>query len=295
MRPLPAIGFARHLAHDDSLIPVSLEAPSDLSRRINAERLVVLGWVRAVLLQLAHPLIAAGVAEHSSFRGSAVTALSRLHHTVGAMLALAFGGPAEHEQALEAIRTIHRRVHGVLDVGCGLFPAGTRYSAEDPELLLWVHVTLIESILLVYEQFISRLTDAERDAYCAESADIAVALGVPPNRVPRSWAAVREHLEGQYASGAIVVGDKARALAAALIAPSRSPVAWPLRWTLATLAAGLLPPEMRAQYGFAWSPRAGRRFDRLVGTLRRVRRFLPARVAHWKAARKRVSIATRLE
>ena len=262
-----------------------MQPPTALSRRVNAERLVILGWVRAVLLQLAHPLIAAGVAEHSSFRGSPIAALSRLHHTVAAMLAVAFGSPAERDQAIEAIRAIHRRIHGVLPATCGPFPAGTRYSAEDPELLLWVHVTLIESILMVYEGLIAPLTDADRDAYCAGSAEVALALGVSPDGVPRSWAAVRSHLEQRYASGTIVVGDQARALAAALIAPSRSLVARPLRGTLAMLAAGLLSPDLRTQYGFAWSPRAGRRFERLMGTLRGARRFLPARVAHWKAAR----------
>ena len=64
---------------------------STISWRINAERFVLLGWGRAILLQFAHPLVAAGVAEHSSFRESGAAAVRRLHLTVKAMLALAFG------------------------------------------------------------------------------------------------------------------------------------------------------------------------------------------------------------
>jgi uncharacterized protein (DUF2236 family) len=64
---------------------------SAITHRINAERLLLLAWTRAILLQLAHPLIAAAVTDHSTFRGSTGAALSRLHHTVHAMLAISFG------------------------------------------------------------------------------------------------------------------------------------------------------------------------------------------------------------
>ena len=117
-----------------------------VAQRINAERLVLLGWTRAILLQLAHPLIAAGVYDHSSFRAAPFAAASRLHATIRAMLTLSFGTDAEREHALHGIRTIHTRVNGHLRHAVGVFPAGARYSAEDPALVLWVHLTLIESV-----------------------------------------------------------------------------------------------------------------------------------------------------
>jgi uncharacterized protein (DUF2236 family) len=171
---------------------------STVSRRINAERLLLFAWLRAILLQFAHPLIAAGVADHSSFRGSTAAAFARLRQTVQAMLALTFGTDAEREAALEVIRGIHRRVHGTLTSAAGCFPAGTRYSAEDPALLTWVHATLIESSVLVYEQLVGPLTSAERDRYCDDAAEVAVALGASPRDVPRSWNAVRGYLERRY-------------------------------------------------------------------------------------------------
>jgi uncharacterized protein (DUF2236 family) len=93
--------------------------------RVNGERVVVLGWPRAILMQLAHPLIAAGVAEHSAFRGGAAEAAVRLRHTVWAMLSLTFGSEDRRRQALSRIRSIHETVHGTLPRGAGPFPEGT--------------------------------------------------------------------------------------------------------------------------------------------------------------------------
>ena len=120
---------------------------TSITWRVNAERIVLLGWARAILLQLAHPLVAAGVFDHSGFRGTPYAAASRLYHTVHAMLSLTFGDEAARQQTIEGIRAIHRRVNGVLQETTGPYPAGTRYSAEDPALVLWVHTTLIESSL----------------------------------------------------------------------------------------------------------------------------------------------------
>jgi uncharacterized protein (DUF2236 family) len=102
------------------------------ARRINGERIVLLGWSRAILMQLAHPLVAAGVHDHSTFRHGPLTAATRLHETVKAMLALTFGDAQRSGAALDGIRAIHHRVHGALSHSIGPYLAGSRYSAEDP-------------------------------------------------------------------------------------------------------------------------------------------------------------------
>jgi uncharacterized protein (DUF2236 family) len=245
----------------------------------------VLSWLRAILLQLAHPLVAAGVAEHSTFRGGASAALSRLHQTVGAMLAITFGDDEACERALEGIRVIHRRVHGSLREPCGGYPAGTPYSAEDPGLLLWVHATLIDSVVRVYGELVAPLAGADRDAYCADAAAAATALGVNARDVPRSWHALQDYLDVQLASGAIQPCAQARQLAAALLAPSRAFVARPAHTLLRLIAAGLLPADVRRGYGLEWSARRERAFRALMTTLRMTRRVAPRRVAWWPAAR----------
>lgn len=257
-----------------------------VSYRVNAERIVLIGWIRALLLQIAHPLIAAGVREHSSFRATTAASFNRLRQTVDAMLAITFGTADERETALLGIRAIHRRVHGRLAQPCGVFPAGTLYSAEQPELLVWVHATLVESILLAYQRLIAPLTPAERDRYCADSADVAVQLGAHPESVPRTFPALRAYLHQQSASGVITVGADARALSAALLSPIRLPLAGHVVASiLSLLAAGLLPSSLRRQYGLLWNHRRARRYANLMQLLRVVRRFTPARFALWKCAR----------
>jgi len=209
------------------------------------------------------------------------------------MLAITFGDEVERERALEAIRVIHRRVHGALPAACGRFPAGTPYSAEDPELLLWVHATLADSILLVYERIVAPLSDAERDQYCADSAGVAIALGANEDQVPRHWSALRAYLDREYAAGSIAVGAQARDLAAAMLSPIRARAAAPLTAATTLLAAGMLPDRIRREYGFAWSGRRDRAFRFAMGALRATRRALPRSIAWWPQARPGVPSARR--
>jgi uncharacterized protein (DUF2236 family) len=265
-----------------------VDTASDISRRMNAERVLIIAWLRAILLQLAHPLIAAGVAEHSTFRGGTKAAAFRLGQTINAMLAISFGSDPERTAALDGIRAIHRRVQGRLSIGSGPFAAGTRYSAEDPELLLWVHVTLIESVILGYERLVGPLTAAERDQYCAESAEVAVALGARTEAVPRAWDALRRAVERGCASKTIVVSAHARTLSAALLTPVGG---WLGRTAISPilflLAAGQLPPAVRSQYGFAWHSTREWYFMRVMTLLRAMRRWTPRAIAWWAAARGR--------
>lgn len=246
---------------------------------------MLFGWGRAILLQLAHPLIAAGVYEHSSFRSTPLAAVTRLRETVHAMLSLTFGNDAQRDATLEGIRRIHRRVNGELPETVGIYPRGTAYSAEQPELLLWVHTTLLESILLVHDIVKPPLTVAERDAYCADAAPIAVALGVRESEVPVRWVDIQQHLDTTYASGAIAVGSQGRELSDALLgAPALRllPFAGVIH---RTITVGLLPPHVRDRYGLAWQSVDQRRFERLLPRLRTVRRWTPAPLALWKEAR----------
>ena len=257
-----------------------------ISRRLNAERLVLFGWSRAILLQLAHPLVAAGVAEHSAFRQGPLVAAQRLHHTVRAMLSLTFGTPAQRDEALARINAIHRTVHGVLREAVGLFAAGTVYSAEDADLLVWVHVTLLESIPLVYEHLVGPLSDVERDQYCLEAEPIVRALGVRDVDVPCSWRAVQRYMAEQYASGTIAVGADARTIARAVLAPPFAGLVAPAAYVNRLVTIGLLPHAMRRQYGFEWTEANERALGRWSGVLRGLRRSLPDALALWPEERR---------
>jgi uncharacterized protein (DUF2236 family) len=260
-------------------------ATGTVAWRINGERLMLLAWSRAILLQLAHPLIAEGVYEHSSFRVNPRMAVSRLRHTVGAMLALTFGDEATQAAAYAGIRAIHRRVNGRLSVDAGRFTAGTPYSAEDPDLVLWVHATLMESIPLVYERVVAPLTIAERDEYCVDAAPVAIALGARVDEVPRSWTAVRALIDATYRANSIAVTPHARELSRALLSPRFTAPLAPLTWVNRLFAVGDLPPLVREQYGFAWTEGNARALDTMGSLLRTVRHGTPALLALWPQAR----------
>lgn len=256
-----------------------------VSQRVNAERVMLLAWPRAILLQVAHPLVAAGIADHSSFADGGCAAVHRLWQTVQAMLALTFGDEVEQQGAIDGILAIHRRVNGTLRESVGPFPAGTRYSAEDPDLVLWVHVTLLESMVLAHDALLAPLTDDERDAYCAESAWVPVALLARPEEVPTTWAAAQAHLQRIHASGTLAVGQAGRAVGQAVLSPPLGPLALPLTAIVRYLTRAWLPDEIRGLYGLSWSEADARRLPRVLKALRVARRALPARAAQWSASR----------
>lgn len=256
-----------------------------VSHRLNAERLMLLAWPRAILLQLAHPLVAAGVAEHSRFASGPRATVTRLLHTVRVMLALTFSAEPQQRDAIERIREIHTRVHGSLQSAVGPFAAGTCYSAEDPALVLWVHLTLIESMVLVHDMLFPALSESERDAYCAEAAWVACALGAREADVPRTWQALCRAVRSVHESGALVVGADARAVAAAVMAPPFGPVVYPLSAVVRFVTRAALPEPIRAQYGLGWSAAEARRLPLVIGALRATRRLLPARAACWPESR----------
>ena len=248
--------------------------------------LVLLGWGRAILLQFAHPLIAAGLLDHSSFQTDVRGYAARAWRTVGAMLALTFGSEEQAHAAAAAINRIHDRVNGTLRDPAGVFGAGTRYSARDPELLRWVHATLVDSLPLAYELFVGPLTAEEKDRYCAEAATIAPLLGIPDAFLPTTVADHQRYMSDMYASGEIQVTDMARKLAGGLLTPPLSPITTPAFAIIRLTSIGLLPDPIRSAYGFGWSPRKDRSLARLSRTLRRVHPWLPRSTREWPAARR---------
>ena len=255
-----------------------------VARRLNGERLALLGWSRAILLQMSHPLIAAGVAQHSTFRGGAREAARRMHGTVGAMLALTFGEEPERSATLARIRGIHRTVTGTLPSSAGPFAAGTRYSAEDPELLLWVHATMLESIAMVYGLVVAPLPTEPLDRFCSESAPTLLALGGDPATVPRSWNALIEYMDDVRRSGALHVTPEGREIAEAVLSPRVAGLAVPGSAVTRLLTIGMLPPATREAYGFEWNSRRQKRLTLTIQALRAVRRLTPDILARWSRA-----------
>ena len=252
--------------------------------KINREVVVVAGWGRAILLQLAHPAVAAGVHDHSAFRGSLLSSVRRLHSTVGAMLSLTFGDTEQMITAAAGINAIHDRVRGRVGEG----EAGDAYSAHDLDLQRWVHATLLESIPVTYELLVGRLSRRERDQYCREAAVMEPLLGLPAGWLPRTAAQLDAYMGEMLAGGRIVVTDTSRALARAVLYPPQWYVAWPAFRVMQLLTIGSLPPAIRRAYGFPWGARDVRAFARWTAGLRAARRLTPSVAREWPAARRRI-------
>ncbi|HJR60672.1 MAG TPA: oxygenase MpaB family protein [Vicinamibacterales bacterium] len=266
--------------------------PESITWKVNREVIVVAGWGRAILLQLAHPAVAAGVHGHSSFRGSLLASFRRLHSTVGAMLSLTFGDAEQMITAAARINTIHDRVRGRVPRRASPSSvsndgAGEAYSAHDPDLQRWVHATLLESIPLTYELLVGPLTVRERDRYCAEAAIMEPLLGMPAGWLPRDSAQLDTYMREMLAGGSIVVTGTSRALARALLYPPQWHLVWPAFRALQLLTIGSLPPSIRRAYGFEWRARDVRAFARWTALLRMSVRLLPPLAREWPMARGR--------
>jgi len=258
-----------------------------MSWRINREIVMLLGWPAAILMQLAHPLVLAGVLDHSVAVAEPARRLERLHSTVESMLLLTFGTPRDVQRTAGKINAIHDRVHGRLRQQAGSFAAGTWYTAHDPELLRWVHATLLDVLPRTYELLIGPLTQAEKDAYCAEATSMAPLLEMPDGLLPASTAELDAYMRGAYASGAIHITDAARHLARELLMPPRPLPNWRLlSWPNAQLTPGLLPPHLRQAYGFSWTALDRSAYRATVVTLRLLLRHSPPLMRHWPASRR---------
>jgi uncharacterized protein (DUF2236 family) len=262
-----------------------LFGPRSVSWRVDRELLVLAGGSCALLMQAAHPAVAAGVAQHSTYR---TDPFGRLLRTLESSFSVVFGSRSEALATIDRVNAIHRSVRGAIP------ETGRPYSALDPDALLWVHVTLVDTALRVYEGWVAPLSAEERDAYHTESAQVALRLGVPAEVMPATLAELRGWMEERLADGTIVVTPTAREIAATILSPSRRMprVAWEAAH-LVSLAT--LPPDLRRQYGIRWGARRQAGAERLARLSRRTISHLPRLLRdapQARAAQRRVSRGT---
>ncbi len=252
-----------------------LFGPASVSWRIDRELVVLAGGSCALLMQAAHPAVAAGVAEHSTY---ATDPFGRLLRTLETSFDVVFGTRSQAESAIARVNAIHDRVSGTLPDG------GGAYSARDPEALLWVHATLVDTALRVYGRFVRPLSPSEEQAYHVESAQVARLLGVPADAIPPTIAELRAWMAEMQASGRIRVTPAARRIARTILQPI--PLIPRVAWDAAHLVSlATLPPAMRRAYGIGWSPARERGLDVIASATRSLLPLLPTPLRHAPAAR----------
>ena len=244
--------------------------PRSMFWRVNREMVSLLAGGRALLMQIAHPKVAAGVAEHSHFKEDP---LGRLHRTMNTMWSIVFDDAAAARASLERVRSVHGKVRGAVGQDEASF-TGARYDALDPDLLFWVHATLIDSGMVAYDNFVEPLSPVEASRYYEESKTLARLFDIPEYIVPASLAAFQAYMKAMFAGNQIAVGPSARALAKEIL--------YSLPWLLKPagplfrlVTAGLLPAELRKAYGLDWNQRREKAFKLSTLTIRTLLPLVP--------------------
>jgi uncharacterized protein (DUF2236 family) len=222
-------------------------------RRVHGDAAMFVGGLRALLLQLLHPLAIAGVAAHSGYRGDP---WGRLQRTSEFLAVTTFGAASDAEEAVARVRGVHERVRGVA-------PDGRPFAASDPRLLTWVHVAEVDSFLTAYQRYGAQpLTPVEADEYVAQTARVAHALGAEDVPISQAELAKMIAVYRPELHGTGQARDAARYL---LLSPPLPLPARPAYAALATAAVGLLPRWARWPLRLPWLPIAEATVVRAVG------------------------------
>ena len=266
--------------------------PRSEAWRLNREAMLLLGaGPRALLLQIAHPLVAAGVADHSDFRADP---WARLSGTLSSYLRIVYGTADAARGEIRRLHDLHRGIRGdVLDTGARDRHGG-RYSALDPDLSMWVHATLVDSTIAAYDAWVEPLSRDERARYYEETLPVGRAFGIPASRLPTDLEAFEAYLDEMLgADGPIEVADVARDLAGSILHPPLGPAVAAAGFPFDRLASlvdaipsraygwlfwpaiGLLPAAVREGYGFRWGIRERAVAAWLVATWAAWRPVLP--------------------
>lgn len=256
-----------------------LFGPKSVTWRVNRESVLLLGGGRALLLQVAHPSVGAGVAQHSRYREDP---WGRLTRTLDVTRRIVFGDSDEAEYAARHLGQVHAHVHGTIEEGSH---AGESYDATDPDLLLWVWATLIESALLVYTRYVSPLKVADVEAYYEEQKRFLAACGAPAAHAPKTFAQFM-HWYDETVDHVLEVTPAAHDVKDAILRPRRLPLPLrPLYDALNLATVGLLPPTLREQYGLSWGVQRERLLGAQTTAIRRLMPLVPTLVRELPSAR----------
>jgi uncharacterized protein (DUF2236 family) len=221
-------------------------------RRVHRERALALSGPRALLMQAAHPLAVTGLLAHSSALEEPYDRLARTARTLNV---IGFGSRAEADEVTRRVRAMHRRVSGTLPKRVGRYPAGTPYRADDPELLLWILFTLVDSGIVVFRRYVGGLSREDEAAYWEDYKVVGRLFGLRKRDMPATLddldAYRRRMLEGDELHVTPWARQRAREI---VLEPPVPRVARPLVEAVNFTTIALLPDRVRREYGFAALP-----------------------------------------
>ncbi|WP_426610365.1 oxygenase MpaB family protein [Bradyrhizobium sp. McL0616] len=249
--------------------------PASVTWRIDREAVIFLGAGRALLLQLAHPWVAAAIAEHSK---TFADPIGRFHRTFDIVFAMVFGSL---DRALLSSRQLYRRhgmIVGEMPATVGPFAAGSRYCANDIPSLRWVHATLVETALMAHDLVLPPFSPEERERYWVESRMFGALFGLTADDLPADWSGFAAYTAMMAKSDTLTVSPAAREIATQIFTGAR-PWLRPPRWYRA-LTTRMLPEQLRAGFGFELDERDTQSADNALKWIRRVYPRLPDRLRY---------------
>jgi uncharacterized protein (DUF2236 family) len=223
-------------------------------RRIHRERAVALSGPRALLMQAAHPLAVSGLLAHST---AVDEPYDRLARTAEVMSTVGFGSREDADRVTRRVRQMHRQVRGRIRHPAGSYPAGAPYRADQPDLLLWVLFTLVDSALVVYQLYVQKLSEQQQAAYWEDYKQVGRLFGLKDRDMPDTLADLRDYKREMLDGDVLHVTDWARRRAREIVL--EPPIPWlarPLLETVNFVTIALLPDRIRREYGFAALPPA---------------------------------------
>ncbi len=263
--------------------------PESLSWRINREAALFLGAGRAALLQLAHPWVAAAVAEHSHAMSRPI---ARFHGTFRIVFTMVFGSVDQALAAARHLYALHTRIRGVLPEDIARWQRGSPYEANEIDALRWVYATLVESAVLAYECALGPLTAGERELYYSETKMLAALFGLPAVALPQNWEAFAAYNLAMHAADNDVLGvsSAARAMAHNLLSGASTWLRVPL-WYRA-LTVEWLPERFRHEFGLDFDEAEQQAAARTRANLPKIYARLPHAVRFsgpWREAQARLA------
>lgn len=257
-----------------------LFGPGSVTWEVLRQPLLVLAGARALLMQAAHPHVAQGAIDHSTY---ATDPFGRLVRTFEWAAAVAFGTTVEARAVCARVNGLHHQVNGRLPRGHGTarVDTGSVYSAMDEELLLWVHATFVDTLLVAHDRMVGGLTIADRNEFVREWEAVGRLMGVPERLFWPNHAALRQYVDGEIRTGAACPGKGSRLVARTVLHPPLpTPLLRPFMDALSFISVGFLPLELRAGYEIPWSRAHALAHASLTRALRTSRGRLPRRLSH---------------
>lgn len=276
LKPLPYT--ARRLPITDRSPDPGLFGPGTVTWRAMAEPLLMLGAGRALLMQAAHPLVAQGAIDHSTY---ATDPFGRFERTVDWVTVVCFGTTAEARRISRGVNRLHAEVQGNLPRGNATaeVPAGAAYDGRDRDLLLWVHATFVDTMLVSHDAFVGGLSRSDADRFVREWDAVAALMGVPSTMLWRDRAELSAYVADSVSSGVVAPGAGSRRVAQTVLDPpvpsARLRAAFGV---LGFTTVGLLPAAVRRGYGIRWTPAHATAHAALRATVRGIRPALPPRL-----------------